>query len=365
MSKFLAILQKLFENHGWAIHAVTVIIVCLILTWVLRILHKRIRPSLEKTRPVWDNALLEASYMPATILVWVYGLSFILEEIFAVVGVQSTRDLNTMRILVFLIFVLWFSLRFITLVSRNIILKITRGERKGDNTTVTAVAQIIRVTLIVIVILIGMQTLGIPISALLAFGGIGSLAVGFAAKDTLSNFLGGIMVFFDRPFSVGDWINSPDRDIEGTVDRVGWRLTRIMSFDKRPIYVPNGVFSSIVVRNPSRMTNRRIKATIGLRYQDASKMAAITSAVEEMLKNHEQIDTTKTLMVFMSAFADSSLNFEIYTFTKTTDWVKFQMIQQDVFLKIIEIVHQHGADFAFPTRTLDFPGSVRIQQSPN
>ena len=364
MNKFLTILDKLITHHAWALHAIGILVVCLVLTWILRILHKRIQPTLNKTRQVWDSALLEASYLPATLLVWIYGLSFIFEEMFAVIGVHMLKDMDTVRVIVFLVFVIWFSSRFITLVSQNLLAKVARGERKGDHTTITAVSQIIRIALIVIVILIGMQTLGIPISALLAFGGIGSLAIGFAAKDTLANFLGGVMIFFDRPFSVGDWINSPDRDIEGTVDRVGWRLTKIISFQKRPIYVPNGVFSSIIVRNPSRMTNRRIVATMGLRYQDSAKMAAVTSAVEEMLQGHPDIDTSKTLMVYMSEFGPSSLNFQIYTFTKTTDWVKFQMIQQDVFLKIIEIVHQHGADFAFPTRTLDFPDSVKIQTNP-
>lgn len=66
------------------------------------------------------------------------------------------------------------------------------------------------------------------------------------------------MIYFDRPFKVGDWIRSPDRQIEGTVERIGWRMTIIRTFDKRPLYVPNSVFSSIVVENPSRMLNRRI-----------------------------------------------------------------------------------------------------------
>ena len=103
-----------------------------------------------------------------------------------------------------------------------------------------------------------MQALGYSISGVLAFGGIGGIAVGFAAKDLLANFFGGLMIYLDRPFSVGDWIRSPDKNIEGTVEEIGWRLTRIRTFDKRPLYVPNSTFTQISVENPSRMLNRRI-----------------------------------------------------------------------------------------------------------
>ncbi len=92
------------------------------------------------------------------------------------------------------------------------------------------------------------------------------------------------MIYFDRPFKVGDWIRSPDRQIEGTVERIGWRMTSIRTFDKRPLYVPNSVFSNIVVENPSRMLNRRIFETIGLRYDDADKVPVIIDEVREMLK---------------------------------------------------------------------------------
>ena len=117
-------------------------------------------------------------------------------------------------------------------------------------------------------------------------------------------------------------------------------------------------FSTVSLENPSRMSNRRIKTTIGLRYDDATKMKTVLSAIEDMLRNHPEIDTRQTLMVNLFEFGPSSLNFFIYTFTKTTDWVKFQAIQQDVFLKIIEIITNHGAEIAFPTRTIQVPEGI-------
>ena len=207
-------------------------------------------------------------------------------------------------------------------------------------------------------VLVALPTVGIEITALLAFGGVGGLAVGFAAQDLLSNFFGGLMIYLDRPFTIGDWIRSPDREIEGTVETIGWRLTVVRTFDKRPLYIPNSVFTTLTVENPSRMSNRRIKETICIRYQDASKMGDIVAEVKSMLEKHEEIDSSQTLIVNFNAYSASSLDFFIYTFTKTTNWIRYHEIKQDVMLRIIQIVHSHKADFAFPTTTVDGIGSL-------
>jgi MscS family membrane protein len=160
------------------------------------------------------------------------------------------------------------------------------------------------------------------------------------------------MIYMDRPFKVGDWIRSNDRDIEGTVEQIGWRLTRIRTFDKRPLYVPNSVFTTIAVENPSRMTNRRIYETVGIRYCDSDKMEVIVNDVKQMLKDHPEIETNATMIVNLVKFEASSIDFFVYTFTKTTDWVFFHEIKQDVMLKIMNIIASHNAETAFPTSTL-------------
>jgi MscS family membrane protein len=200
--------------------------------------------------------------------------------------------------------------------------------------------------------LVVLQSMGYSISGVLAFGGIGGIAVGFAAKDLLANFFGGLMVYLDRPFAIGDWIRSPDKEIEGTVEHIGWRQTRIRTFDKRPLYVPNATFTQIAVENPSRMQNRRIYETIGVRYDDADKVEQIVNDVRAMLREHPEIDTEQTLIVNFNGFGASSLDFFVYTFTKTTQWVRYHEVKEDVLLRILNIVLAHGADVAYPTRTL-------------
>ena len=194
------------------------------------------------------------------------------------------------------------------------------------------------------------------ISGLLAFGGIGGMAIGFAAKDMLSNFFGGLMIYLDKPFTVGDWIRSPDRNIEGVVEEIGWRMTRIRTFEMRPLYVPNSIFSSIAVENPSRMMNRRIYETLSIRYSDADKMAAICDDVRGMLEKHPDIANEQTIIVHFMTCNASSLDFMVYCYTRTTEWVPYHAVKQDVMLKIMDIVARHGAEFPFPTRTLYMAG---------
>jgi MscS family membrane protein len=197
-----------------------------------------------------------------------------------------------------------------------------------------------------------LQSQGVSVSGLLAFGGVGGIAVGFAAKDLLANFLGGLSIYLDRPFAVGDWIRSPDRQIEGTVEDIGLRMTRIRTFDQRPLYVPNSTFSSVSLENPSRMTNRRIYETIGVRYEDANRVAAIVKDVMVMFQTHDDIAQDRTLIVNFNHMGPSSLDFFVYAFTKTTNWVEYHAIKEDVLLRILAIVEKNGAEIAFPTHTI-------------
>lgn len=228
----------------------------------------------------------------------------------------------------------------------------------NDATTARLIARTFKVVVVVVLVLLFGEKLGFSVSGLLAFGGIGGIVIGMASKDVLSNFLSGIMLFYNRQFNIGDWISSPDRNIEGTVVEIGWRITRIITFDHRPLYVPNSLFSSISVENPGRMTNRRIKATISLRYEDAGRMRAVVNDIRDMLRHDDRIDQSQTLLVYFDAFASSSLDILVYCFTKTTNWAQWLEIQQDVYLNIIDIVHRNGADLAFDTQTLYLTGAA-------
>jgi len=325
-----------------------IIFVSLLIDFVQKRIVKRIYVGLSKTATLWDDAALEAIRKPLSYLIWLLGISFAAQ----LLGLTVAPLIREVGII---ILVTWALTRFVRFVEQKII---REGEVKGkaiDRTTADAVTQLLRISIVITATLVVLQTMGFDISAVLAFGGIGGVAVGFASKDLLANFFGAIMIYLDRPFSIGDWVRSSDRQIEGTVEKIGWRLTVIRTFDKRPLYVPNAVFTSITVENPSRMTNRRIYETIGVRYDDAAVLEKIIDDVKAMLQQHPEIDQQQTMMVNFNKFAESSLDFFIYTFTKTTDWKKFHEIKQDVLLKINAIIESHGAEVAFPTTTVHLP----------
>ncbi|EXI80053.1 MAG: MscS family inner membrane protein YnaI [Candidatus Accumulibacter appositus] len=357
LEKALAPLVGRDETLLLVLQVFLVVLGVVVANFILRRVLARLEARTLQTSTPWDNALVSAARQPLTVVAWVLGLSFAARIVEA--GTEATvfEIIDPVRIIGVIACIAWFLVRFIGNIQNAIVAqRLARGE-SIDRTTVDAIGKLLRISVLITAALVGLQSLGFSISGVLAFGGIGGIAVGFAAKDLLANFFGGLMVYLDRPFAVGDWIRSPDKDIEGTVEEIGWRLTRIRTFDKRPLYVPNGIFAQIAVENPSRMSNRRIKEIVGVRYDDVGKLAAITDDIKAMLRAHPEIDQQQTMIVNFDQFSASSLDILVYTFTRTTVWVAYHEIKQDVLLKIAEIVARHGAEIAFPTRTLHMTGS--------
>lgn len=350
------------EQYLWAFELFLIVLIALSLGFALNRMIDKLEVQAAKTKTVWDDALIEACRRPAIWLIWILGINF-------AAGIAAQKMDSPLQALIdpinrlALIFLgTIFLTSFIKRAERNLIHP-DYIAKPLDATTVRAVGKLLRASVIITGVLIAMQLFGYSISGLLAFGGIGGIAVGFAAKDLLANFFGGLMIYLDRPFSVGEWIRSPDKEIEGVVEDIGWRLTRIRTFDKRPLYIPNAVFANISVENPSRMSNRRIYETVGIRYEDINSMDAIVEQVTAMLLEHPEIDTTQTMIVNFDAFSASSVDFFVYTFTKTTNWIDFHKIKQDILLRIAGIVEANSAEIAFPTSTLHIASGELMGQS--
>ena len=327
-------------------------------SYFVRRFIRTLKTRAEKTQSQWDDTFFAALQGPARTLVWVVGLTLALER--ASVGLDIEAIFAPLRSALVIATLTWALIRFVDRVQRRMM-----HDPKTDDldlTTVEAIGRLIRITVLITSGLIILQTLGFSVSGVLAFGGLGGIAVGFAAKDLLSNFFGGLMIFLDRPFGVGDWIRSPDRDIEGTVESLGWRLTTIRTFDKRPLYVPNATFLSIAVENPSRMSHRRIYESIGVRYDDADQIQMVVERVKKMLEQHPDIDSSQTLMVNFNQFGPSSLDFFIYCFTNTTVWTEYHVVKEDVLLKAYNLITELGAEVAFPTQTLHLQVEPEVLQ---
>ena len=344
--------------ESWVLQVFVTVLATAVLAFAVGRLVARLRAGFARTHGVWDESFVDALGPPVRAFIWIAGLALAIEIIREEVGTAIFEAVDPIRDVALIAAIAWFPVRFIRIAETNFIADREAKGQEVDRATLDAIVKLLRLSVIITAFLVALQTLGFSISGVLAFGGIGGIAVGFAAKDLLANFFGGLMIYLDRPFSVGDWIRSPDREIEGTVERIGWRLTVIRGFDTRPLYIPNSAFANIAVENPSRMQNRRIYETIGIRYADARVMGAIVADVEAMLRAHDDIAADKFLMVNFDAFAPSSLDFFVYCYTRTTRWAEYHVVKQDVLLRIIEIIGRHGAEIAFPTSTVHIAGGL-------
>lgn len=318
---------------------------------VLRRLLNLAISAAKRTRNIWDLAALKAVKKPVLMLFWGVAISTAVLRVAEYAGIDELVVLELLRRIVLLISLTWFGLSFVGN-AESAMLSDDSHQSQFDQTTISAFCKALKTAISLVGVLLILQALEYNISSLLAVGSIGGIAISLAARDLLANFFGGLMIYMDRPFSVGDWVRSPDREIEGVVEHIGWRRTVIRTFDKRPLYVPNSTFNNIALENPSRMENRRIYETIGVRYVDSDNIAAIVDDVKKMLLANEHIDTKQTMIVNMNRFADSSIEFFIYTYTKTTNWVEFHGVKQDILMQVHRIIEQYGAEIAFPTQSL-------------
>tara|TARA_Y100000389_G_scaffold181660_1_gene197511 strand:- start:4028 stop:5071 length:1044 start_codon:yes stop_codon:yes gene_type:complete len=334
---------------------ISLTLVTLILLFVKNKLINTILTISEKTNTAYDEILLHSIKTPSSYLI-IFGY------IFMTVDILSKDELINISVplssLIFMLVIIMLSWSINRGLNYYLKLKpFVRNLTSDDDPTLVTetyeiIIRILKIIVVIITILILMQELGLSISGLLAFGGVGGLIVGLAAKDLLSNFFGGMMIFFDRPFRVGEFIKSPDRNIEGIVEKIGWRLTVVRTFSKNVLYIPNTAFSSIIVENATRMSNRRINETIGIRYDDLSKMTAIINDVNDILAHAVDIDQSQKAKVYFKSFSASSCDFFIYAFTITKDWEEFLNIKQDILLKVAEVISKHNAEIAYPTTTV-------------
>ena len=198
------------------------------------------------------------------------------------------------------------------------------------------------------------QNLGYSVTSLVAGLGLGGAALALASKDTVANLFGSVVIFVDRPFQIGDWVEIGD--VEGTVEEVGLRVTRIRTFANSLITVPNAQLTTTAVNNWSQMKKRRIKLTVGVTYGTSpEKLLAARDRIRDIILADDRLHHDFYLVNFFE-FGDSSLNFFIYLFTVTTSWADHMQVREDFLLAIMRAFDELGLDFAFPTRTVHLEG---------
>ncbi len=354
---------SLYQDGHWIFRVFCVVLVVVLVNLLVRTVLGRLQERVRESHTIWDDAVYDALNPPLRLIVWILGLGIAVDLVEPLPGDELFQFVDPVRRVAIIATLTWFLVRLISKLEGGVLQRASSGdgEHDIDRTTVEAIGKLVRVAVMITATLVILQTLGFSVSGVLAFGGVGGIAIGFAAKDMLANFFGGLTIYLDRPFATGDWIRSPEKEIEGVVEKIGWRTSRIRRFDKRPIYVPNSVFTSIIVENPSRMTNRRIYETIGVRYDDFQRLDGIVEEIRSYLKAHAGIDQKQTMIVNFNQFGASSLDFFVYCLTVTTNWVEYHALKHEVLMHVHKVIAERGGEVAFPTRTLHIPEAVAVQ----
>ena len=240
---------------------------------------------------------------------------------------------------------------------------------KTESTLDDQLVPLIRKALKAFIIIIGgmliLQNLNIDITTLLAGISIGGLALALAAQDTVKNFFGSVMIFLDKPFQIGDWIQGDGLD--GSVEEVGLRTTRVRTFYNSLISIPNGNLADMTIDNYGRREYRRYKTSLGLTYD--TKPEAIELFVEGLKKIVENHPNTRKdyYHIYLTEFGATSLNILFYIFFEVPDWGGELKAKQEVNLKIMQLANHLGVRFAFPTQTLhveEFPDKTSMTPTP-
>ncbi len=337
------------ENLVRIVGAMLIILLSLILRQVfVKVVISILKRLTKKTKSRLDDHLLDVVNPPLCFSFIVLGISI---SIVVLQLPQSTHDflMNIVRsLLAYTVF--WAGYRAAGAIALLLQKFTEKTETKLDDMIYPLIKNGIKTIVVALGVVVIVELWGYNVTGLLAGLGLGGLAFALAAKDTAANLFGSITIMLDKPFSTGDWIKTPH--VEGTVEEMGFRSTRVRTFAQALVTIPNSTMSNDAIINWSRMGKRRITYRLGLTYATTSKqMETCVEKIRSMLKEHPQIHP-QTIFVYFEGFGDSSLNIFLYFFTKTTVWEDFLRVQEDVNLKIMDIVEQMGLSVAFPSRSI-------------
>ncbi|RFU66427.1 mechanosensitive ion channel family protein [Peribacillus saganii] len=227
---------------------------------------------------------------------------------------------------------------------------IKRFDLEVDQIVLPFFTKLMKVILFTLCVSIIAEEWGFNVNGFVAGLGLGGLAFALAAKDTVSNFFGGLVIITEKPFTIGDWIKTPS--VEGTVEDISFRSTSVRTFAQALVTVPNATLSNESITNWSKMGKRQVAFHLGLTYDTPrKKLETVVRRIELMLSENEEVDND-TILARFDRFNDSSLDVYLYFFTKATSFKDYLDIKEDVNFKIMDILEQEGVSIAFPTRTL-------------
>jgi MscS family membrane protein len=315
------------------------------------LLTRLIAPLTRRTRTDLDDLLLESVRKPLELLVLVIGL-FVAVQILQLPEEPLDARGFAYAILkvIVTVAVAWALFNMIGVFGSWLEKLSVRTDNALDDHLVPFICKTLRVFIVILAVIMAIQNLGYSTSGLLASLGIGGMALALASKDTLSNIFGSLMIIFDRPFKIGDVVLA--EGMEGVVEEVGFRSTKIRTFNKSLISVPNSMIANMPIDNITLSNKRRIRMTIGVTYDATTlQLRNLTARIRSLLNQHPGIDGDGVQVSFTD-FGASSLDILIQCFTITPNWNEYMDVREEVCLQIMEVLEELGLSFAFPSRTV-------------
>lgn len=353
--------QILDGTYGSLVQSFGILLLVIFFNFIIKNLILKLKDKFKKEEKIWKYSLVCALYKPLSYYIWFFAIiasfDIIVFHLFAIHIVDTHILLTVSGVLA----LGWFLLRWNHEVISYMQELSAKKQIDISPARLDLMSKLATIGIMVFIMFLLMETTGRNWQTLIAFGGIGGLALAFASQQVISNFFGGLMIYLTHPFTVGEWVNLPERKIEGTIEDIGWYMTRVRSFDKRPIYIPNSIFTQTIVITPSRMSHQRINEKIGIRYHDMPVLKKIIDDIQLMLLHHPKVDKQQKTETFFSSFGRTSADIEISAFVLSTYLNEFNLIKQDIFFKIADIIMRHNAQIASSTSIIEIPSSISLQ----
>lgn len=273
--------------YGWLLEIAAIVALIILLNGVLKWFLLRLSKRFEKRQELWKNSVIIALIPPLTSFVWLIAVVESLHFIWSHLTKEPPLIAPFTIIKIgFILAAAWFFLRWKRQILLHMQEKGSIGTISFDVRKMDAINKVLTLAIYLIAIFLLLEQTGSSMNTLIAFGGISGLAIAFASQQIIANFFGGIMIYLTHPFDIGDWIQLPEKAVEGNVEEIGWYTTEIRTFEKRPIYIPNSLLTNVLVTNPSRMTHRRFNEVIKLRHQDIPELSAIIQDLKDFFLSH-------------------------------------------------------------------------------
>ena|ERR1700722_5516636 len=342
-------LSSVMADRLWFFEIIIGILVLTGVNYGFKKFIKHIRHRSLSVSHDWKEKIDHVLSLPFQILLWILGGTLVAEILGHRFGFSFFEQyLNAFRSTGFILCASWVLLRWKEVVQKDLLNK-EHYQKNLDKGFVFAAGKILSIVIVVIALMIVLQIWGLNIAPLIAFGGIGAAAIGFAAKDVIANFCSGLMLNINRPFMLGDSISLPNQNIEGSVEEIGWYLTTIRDKERRPIYLPNAIFSLAQVINASRMTHRRIEEKICLRYEDFTRIPELVSKLKAAVSSHPDIDAHLPVLLVVNGFSPGTIDLYLDAYTLETRYEKYLMVKHEILMLIYKELIESGVEMPIPT----------------